>query len=222
MRKVHLSGSILDADFAFLLQQVEAAVKGGVNLLHFDVADTSFTPTVSFGPKIVASVLKRVGVPGEVHLMVKNPPQLFEQLAEAGASRVYFHAECALSPFRFIARLRDLGLEPAIALNPATEVHSIELLLPDVSAVLVLLVEPGLGGQKMMKRLLGKVAQLRELREREGLGFAIAVDGGIKPENVAEVVKAGADIVVVGSAIFASGDPESAAREIKQRIEEGI
>jgi len=222
VRRVQLSGSILDADFAALRQQVEAAVRGGVDLLHFDVADTSFTPTVSIGPRVAATLLRSVRVPGEAHLMVANPALLFGQLAEAGVSRVYFHLECARAPFRLAAQLRDLGLEPAVALSPATSVQSAEPLLPEVSAVLVLLVEPGLGGQRMMRGLLRKVAQLRELREREGLGFAIAVDGGVKPDNVAEVVAAGADIVVVGSAIFASGDPEGAAREIKRRIGEAL
>jgi len=217
-RGIVLSGSILDADFAALLQQVEAALRGGVDILHFDVADTSYTPTVSFGPRVVASLLSRVRVPGEVHLMVRDPSVLLAQLAEAGAARVYFHVEAVQAPFRLIAQIRDLGMEPAVALNPATGVGLVEMLLPEVSAVLVLLVEPGLGGQRMIRGALRKVELLRRVREREGLGFLIAVDGGIKPDNVAEVVGAGADIVVVGSAIFRSGDPEGAAREIKRRI----
>lgn len=220
MSRPLLSGSILDADFAVLLQQVEAAVRGGVDLIHFDIADTSFTPTVSFGPRVVASLMRRVRVPGEAHAMVREPSLLAQQLAEAGVSRLYFHAETVRAPFRLIAQLRDLGVEPAIALNPATTLSQVEALLAEVSAVLVLLVEPGLGGQRMLRSALGKVAQLRRLREREGCGFLIAADGGIKPDNVGDVVRAGADIVVVGSAIFASGDPEAAAREVKRRIAE--
>ncbi|MEM1908776.1 MAG: ribulose-phosphate 3-epimerase [Thermofilaceae archaeon] len=222
MRKPLLSGSILDADFAELLRHVEAAIRGGVDLLHFDVADTSFAPTVSFGPRVAACLLRRVKVPGEAHIMVKDPDPLIRQLSEAGVSRVYLHAEASRSPFRLLAGVRDLGLEPAIALNPVTSVGSVELLLPEVSAVLVLLVEPGLGGQKMLRSALRKVSQLRELREREGYGYLIAADGGIKAENVGDVVRAGADIVVVGSAIFASGDPEAAAREVKARMLEHV
>lgn len=213
-----LSGSILDADYAELLRQVEAAVRGGVDMLHFDLADTSFTPTISFGPRLAASLLRRVKVPGESHIMVSEPGTLIRQLSEAGVSRIYFHAEAVRTPFRLISSLRDLGVEPAIALNPATSIGSVELLLPEVSAVLILLVEPGVGGQRMLRSALKKVTQLRGLREREGYGYLIAADGGIKAENVGEVVRAGADIVVVGSAIFASGDPEAAAREVKVRM----
>lgn len=217
-RRLLLSGSILDADFLNLGRQVAEAVKGGVDMVHFDVADTSYTPTISFGPRIVASVAKAAGVPSEVHLMVKEPEPLARQLAGSGASKVYFHVEAVKAPFRMVQLLAELGFEPGVALNPITSVEAVKPLLPHVSAVLVLLVEPGLGGQRMIRSLLKKVEELRRLREEEGYSYSIAVDGGVKPENVAEVVAAGADIVVVGSAIFASDDPFRAARELKERI----
>lgn len=213
-----LSGSILDADFWELGRQVREAVEGGVDALHFDVADTSFTPTISFGPRVVASVARAAGVPCEAHLMVEKPEAVAQQLAGSGVSRVYFHVEATRAPFRVVQALSDLGFEPGVALSPATGVGVVEPLLPHVAAVLVLLVEPGLGGQRMIKGALRKVAELRAARERERYSYLIAVDGGIKPDNVADVVKAGADIVVVGSAIFASGDPRRAAREVKERM----
>jgi len=216
--RVLLSGSILDADFSDLGRQVREAVEGGVDMLHFDIADTSFTPTISFGPRVVASVAKSAGVPGEAHLMVGDPEPIARQLIGSGVSRVYFHVEASRTPFRVIQALADMGFEPGIALNPATRVESVGPLLPHVGAVLVLLVEPGLGRQRMIRSALGKVGELRRLREREGYPYLIAVDGGVKPENVADVVAAGADIVVVGSAIFASGDPRRAAKEVKERI----
>jgi ribulose-phosphate 3-epimerase len=218
VRRVLLSGSILDADFSDLGHQVREAVEGGVDLLHFDIADTSFTPTISFGPRVVASVAKSAGVPGEAHLMVGEPEPIARQLVGSGVSRVYFHVEASRTPFRTLQALSDMGFEPGVALNPATRVESVEPLLPHARAVLVLLVEPGLGGQRMIRGALSKVAALRSLREREGYSYLIAVDGGVKPENVAEVVAAGADIVVAGSAIFASGDPRGAAGELKRRI----
>lgn len=216
VRRVLLSSSVLDADFYDIRRQVEEAVRGGVDVLHFDVADTSFTPTVSFGPRLVSSVLRGAGVPGEVHLMVRRPEQLVEQLPSA--LRAYFHVEASHTPFRVIQQLSDVGIKPGVALSPATRVERVEHLIPHLEAVLVLLVEPGLGGQRMMRGLLRKVSQLRELREREGYSYLIAVDGGVKPENVTEVVLAGADVVVVGSAIFASDDPRAAASEVKARI----
>jgi len=217
-RKVLLSGSILDADFFDLGRQVREAVEGGVDIIHFDIADTSYTPTISFGPRVVASVARAAGVPSEAHLMVEEPEPIAQQLAGSGVSRVYFHIEASRTPFRTVQVLTDMGFEPGVAINPATRVESVELLLPHVNAVLVLLVEPGLGGQPMIRSALGNVERLRKMRDERGYSYLIAVDGGIKPENVADVVERGADVVVVGSAIFARSDPRKAAKELKERI----
>lgn len=220
MRKVSVSGSILDADFSNPAAQIAAAVKGGLDLLHFDIADTTFTSTISFGPKVVASILKAAGVPGEAHLMVSSPEQLVQQLAGLGLTRIYFHVEATLTPYRVISKIRSIGAGAGVVLNPSTSLSIVEHLLADVDSVLVLLVEPGLGGQEMMSRLLSKVRSLQLLRETEGHKYLIAVDGGIKPHNVVEVARAGADIVVIGSAIFGSKDPLASVTEIKEKLRE--
>lgn len=220
MRRVLISGSILDADFSNLAAQVAAAVKGGLDMLHFDIADTTFTPTISFGPKVVASLLRGAGIPGEAHLMVSSPGQLVQQLAGLGLARIYFHVEATQTPYRVISKIREIGAEAGVVLNPSTSLSAVEHLLADVDAVLVLLVEPGLGGQEMMGRMLSKVRSLRSLREAEGYKYLIAADGGVKPHNVAEVARAGADVIVVGSAIFGSKDPFTSVAVIRERLRE--
>lgn len=218
MRKPLLSGSILDADFACVVKHVREAVKGGVDILHFDVADTSYTPTISFGPRVVASIARESQVPGEVHLMVEKPEHLVDQFSGSGVERLYFHLEATRTPYRLIQKIADEGLKPAVALNPSARVELVEPLLPHLDAVLILLVEPGLGGQRMLTGALSKATILKELREREKLDFLITVDGGVKLDNISQVVKAGVDVIVVGSAIFAGGDPFTAAQTLKKRI----
>ncbi|MEM1508386.1 MAG: ribulose-phosphate 3-epimerase [Thermofilaceae archaeon] len=220
MRKILISGSILDADFSNLAAQVATAVKGGLDLLHFDIADTTFTPTISFGPKVVSSILKAVGVPGEAHLMVSSPMQLVQQLAGLDLTRIYFHVEATSTPYRVISKIKNIGADAGLVLNPSTSLSAVEYLLADVDSILVLLVEPGLGGQEMMDRLLNKVRALQLLKEKEGFKYSIAVDGGIKPHNVVEVARAGADIVVIGSAIFGSKDPLASVAGIREKLRE--
>ena len=222
MRQVLISGSILDADFSCIIEQIGEAASSGLDILHFDIADTSFTPTVSFGPKIAASITKKVNIPCEAHLMVTNPEKIVSQLAESSIETIYFHYEATTTPFRVIAQIRKQGAKPGVAINPSTSIRALEHILPEVDAVLVLLVEPGIGGQKMMKSLLSKITQLKQIRELEAYSYFIAADGGIKPYNIGEVVKAGVDIAIVGSAIFAQPNPGEAVKQLKSEIEKTL
>ncbi len=222
MRQVLISGSILDADFSCLIKQIKEAASTGLDALHFDIADTSFTPTVSFGPKVAASIARKVDIPCEAHLMVINPEKIVSQLAESNIKTIYFHYEATTTPFRLISQIRNQGAKPGVAINPSTSIKSLEHVLPEVDAVLVLLVEPGIGGQKMMKNLLGKITQLRQIREQEGYSYLIAADGGIKPHNIGEVATAGVDIAIVGSAIFAQPNPGEAVKRLKSEVEKAL
>ena len=222
MRHVLISGSILDADFSCIIEQIREAASSGLDILHFDIADTSFTPTVSFGPKIAALIAKKVNIPCEAHLMVANPEKIITQLAEPSIETIYFHYEATITPFRVISQIKKQGSKPGVAINPSTSIRILEHVLPEVDAVLVLLVEPGIGGQKMMKNLLSKITQLRQIREREGYSYLIAADGGIKPYNIGEVVKTGIDIAIVGSAIFAQPNPGEAVKQLRSEIEKTL
>lgn len=222
MRQVLISGSILDADFSCIIEQIREAASSGLDILHFDIADTSFTPTVSFGPKVVSSIAKKTDIPCEAHLMVTNPEKIVTQLAEPTIETIYFHYEATTTPFRLISQIRKQGAKPGVAINPSTSIKALEHVLPEVDAVLVLLVEPGIGGQKMMKNLLSKITQLRQIREREGYSYLIAADGGIKPHNIGEVATAGVDIAIVGSAIFAQPNPGEAVKRLKSEVEKAL
>jgi len=154
--------------------------------------------------------------------MVTNPEKIVTQLAEPTIETIYFHYEATTTPFRLISQIRKQGAKPGVAINPSTSIKALEHILPEVDAVLVLLVEPGIGGQKMMKNLLSKITQLRQIREREGYSYLIAADGGIKPHNIGEVATAGVDIAIVGSAIFAQPNPGEAVKQLRREIEKAL
>jgi len=219
-KEVKLAGSILDADFSNLLEQIRIAVDAGLDMLHFDIADGCFVPKITFGVNVVESVRRRFAIPSEVHLMVVNPERYVEPFANLGVEYVYFHYEATRYHYRVIRLIQEKGAKAGIALNPSTELLLVKNLLEHVDAVLVMLVEPGFGGQQMIEGALSKVAALRKYREKRGLEYKIAVDGGIKHTNVDKVLKAGADIVVVGSGIFKEGDIASAVRKLKEIMSE--
>ncbi len=209
-----LAPSILSADFARLGEQIRAVESGGAALIHCDVMDGHFVPNLSFGPPLLRAVQRVATVPLDVHLMIEGPERSLATYREAGAEWITVHAEACSHLHRTLARIRALGARPGVALNPASPLALVEEVLADIDLLLVMSVDPGFGGQSFIDRSLDKIVRAKELRARHQASFQIQVDGGVDATNVAEVVEAGADIVVAGSALFDDSDPAAAARRV--------
>ena len=213
---VEIAPSILAADFASLGEGIRAVERGGATLLHVDVMDGHFVPNISIGVPVVASLRKATRLPLDVHLMIENPEQYIPLFAEAGADMISVHQEATAHLDRALAMIRDHGCKPGAVINPATPVSMLSEVLGSVDHVLVMSVNPGFGGQKFIPGALEKIRQLKLTRERYNLAFRIEVDGGVGPENVADLVRSGAEILVAGTYIFHTPDPAEAVRAMKQ------
>lgn len=205
-RPVRLAPSILSADFSRLGEQVRAAAAAGVEYIHVDVMDGHFVPNITIGPLIVKAlrpIADETGVLLDVHLMIEKPENMLPAFAEAGADILTVHVETCPHLHRTVQQIRELGVRPGVTLNPATPLVMLEEILPDVAQVLIMSVNPGFGGQSYIPASSDKITRLREMLDARGLHHVdIEVDGGIKPDNVADVAAAGANILVAGSAIF--------------------
>jgi ribulose-phosphate 3-epimerase len=213
---VEIAPSILAADFACLGEGIRAVEQGGATLLHVDVMDGHFVPNISIGVPVVASLRKATRLPLDVHLMIENPEQYIALFAEAGADMISVHQEATPHLDRALAMIREHGCKPGAVINPATPVSMLSEVLGNVDHVLVMSVNPGFGGQKFIRGALEKIRQLKLTRERYNQVFRIEVDGGVGPENVADLVRAGAEILVAGTSIFHNPDPAEAVRAMKQ------
>ncbi|MGA2888010.1 MAG: ribulose-phosphate 3-epimerase [Terracidiphilus sp.] len=211
---VELLPSILSADFAHLADQVAAAERGGGTIIHVDVMDGHFVPNITLGPPVVKSLRKATKLPLDCHLMIENPDEFIPAFAEAGADWVSVHYEACRHLHRSLELITQHGMKPGVVLNPATRVDLITDILPMVHHVLVMSVNPGFGGQKFIEFSLDKIRRLAELRKELGLAFRIEVDGGVAHDTVARVVKAGAELLVAGNAVFGAGKPEQDARAL--------
>ena len=209
-RRVLIAPSILTADFGRLAEEAAAAEVGGADLWHLDVMDGHFVPAITFGVTVVELFRRVTRLPIEVHLMVSNPERHFQAFAEAGTERLIFHHEATADPHSLIDAAQTLGCESGIAINPETPAASIKPLLPRLHEVVVMLINPGKGGQPMMPEHLEKVRRLREWIDAAGGGVRVEVDGGVKAHNVADCAAAGVDVVVAGSAVF---NPQQSPRE---------
>jgi len=213
---VLIAPSILSADFAALGNAVAAAERGGADLIHVDVMDGHFVPNITIGPPVVRSLKKIATVPLDVHLMIEEPDRYIDAFAEAGAAMISVHVEVLPHLHRTVHAIKALGVSAGVVLNPATPVASLSEIAGDVDYVLVMSVNPGFGGQTFIPRSESKVREVRALLDRSGNTDApIEIDGGIDHHNVGRVVAAGATIIVAGSAVFHSPDPERATRELK-------
>ena len=211
---IELAFSILASDFAHLADEVAAAERGGGSIVHVDVMDGHFVPNITFGPPMVKALRPITKLPLDCHLMIENPDEFIPAFAEAGADLVSVHQEVCRHLYRTLQHIQQHGMLPGVVINPATPVETLVEVLPMVHYVLVMSVNPGFGGQEFLPLAVEKIAHLAELREAMGLNFRIEVDGGIAHDTVASVVKAGAEMLVAGSAVFESGRTEQNAVEL--------
>jgi ribulose-phosphate 3-epimerase len=204
----------LSADFARLADQVRAATDGGGTVIHVDVMDGHFVPNITIGPPVVRSLRKATKLPLDCHLMIENPDQYIADFAEAGADWISVHQEACVHLDRTLHLIRSHDALAGVVINPATPVETLSEVLDIVDYVLVMSVNPGFGAQKFIPGAVRKIKRLADLRAQRGLNYRIEVDGGVGLDTVAEVVRAGAEILVAGNAIFGQGDPKSNAQKL--------
>ena len=212
---LQIAPSILSADFSRLGAHLAEVEAGGADIVHFDVMDGHFVPNISVGLPVVSAVKKVTKLPIDTHLMITEPARYVEQFIAAGASMVSVHVEADPHLHRTLAAIRAKGAQAGIVLNPGTPLNTLEEVLPFADYVLIMSVNPGFGGQKFITTSLDKVRRLRQMIDARGLNIRIEIDGGIDTTNVAEVVAAGAEILVAGSAIFAQPDAAQAVRDLR-------
>ncbi|MCK5340104.1 MAG: ribulose-phosphate 3-epimerase, partial [Desulfobulbaceae bacterium] len=205
--------SILSADFARLGDEISEVARAGADCIHIDVMDGHFVPNITIGPLVVDAVRKITDLPLDVHLMIENADQYLEDFADAGADWITVHVEACRHLHRTIQRIKELGKKAGAVLNPATPLDTLDYVLEDVDLVMLMTVNPGFGGQSFITSGIEKVRQLKEMIDRKGLSVGIEIDGGVSPETIGPIAKAGANIFVAGSAIFGK---DNYAAEIKK------
>ncbi len=212
--RIRMATSILNADFAELRSEI-ACIEGIADVLHLDVMDGNFVPNLTFGPLVVKAIRDITRMPLDVHLMILNPEQYIGEFAEAGADWISCHVEATSQVEKALNDIRQRGLKAGLALNPATGTEAMRPWLHLIDFAVVMTVVPGFGGQSLIRDALGKVQDLKGMAAAEGRGLEVEVDGGVKAANLPEVMRAGADVVVVGSSIFTARDRCAAALEIR-------
>ena len=214
-----LCPSILSADFNRLGEQIKILEKEGVKILHIDVMDGDFVPSISFGMPVIKSIRKESKMFFDVHLMVTEPERYIRDFVECGADSITVHAEACEDLERTIELIRAAGVKVGVSIKPATPVNDISHLLDEVDMVLIMTVQPGFGGQKYLEECTEKITELRELIDEEGLDTQIQVDGGINAETLSTVMEAGANLIVAGSYAFRENLAES-VQDIHKKMEE--
>ena len=217
--KIKIAPSILNADFGRLADQVHLLEQGGADCLHLDIMDGHFVPNLTFGPPVVASIRKITRLPFDAHLMVSNPDSLLEAFAAAGSDIITVHVETCPHLCRTISAVKALGRKAGVALNPATPLSVLEYVLDQVDLVLLMTVNPGWGGQEFITGMYEKIRSLRRILDTSGRQPDLQVDGGINKANLEAVATAGANHLVIGSALFRSGDLTASLKEYGKIVE---
>ena len=213
---IKLAPSILSADFARLLEDVKKVENAGCEYLHIDVMDGHFVPNITLGPNVVKSLRKDVDMVFDAHLMIENPDQYIKEFVDAGCDIIVVHQEACRHLHRTIQNIKSYGIKAGVSLNPATPIETIKYVLQDVDMVLLMSVNPGFGGQSYIPVVTEKIKELKALIDEMNLDIDIEVDGGVKPSNIAEVVNAGANVIVAGSAIFNAGNIDEAVKSLRE------
>jgi ribulose-phosphate 3-epimerase len=213
-----LAPSILSADFSRLGDEIKAVEEAGADYIHIDVMDGHFVPNITIGPLVVEAIKNVTKLPLDVHLMISNPDKYIKDFIKAGSSILSVHAETCPHLQRTINHIRELGIKPAVVLNPSTSLSTLEYILEEVDMVLLMTVNPGFGGQKFITSMIPKIKKVRKLIDEKHLSVELEVDGGINLDNISKVVNAGADVIVAGSAVFKSKDCKETVRLMKKII----
>ena len=214
-RGIQIAPSILSANFAKLGEDIAAVERGGADLIHVDVMDGHFVPNITIGPPVVRGIRKVATRPLDVHLMIDQPERYVDDFVDAGAAMLSVHVEAARHLHRTIAHIKSRGIKAGAVLNPSTPATALEEIAGDLDFVLVMSVNPGFGGQVFIPQSLEKLRRVREVLSRAGSSAPIEIDGGIDTTNAADVVAAGASILVAGNAIFGTPDAEAATRALR-------
>jgi ribulose-phosphate 3-epimerase len=215
LKSPQMAPSILSADMGHLADEIRAVEKAGADMIHVDVMDGHFVPNLGMGPAIVRSVREYTDLPIDVHLMIEDPLQYLEMFIEAGATMVSFHAEACHAPLRIADRIRSLGAKAGIVINPATPASVLDEVLGSVDYVLTLCVEPGFGNQAFRYPVLDKIRSLRLKMAELGIDVPIQVDGGVNAETIGDASEAGAEIFIIGSAVFDADEPGEALARLR-------
>lgn len=213
---IKIAPSILSADFSRLGEEICAVDQAGADYIHVDVMDGHFVPNITIGPLVVDALRKVTGKPLDVHLMIENPDLYIPEFARAGADIITVHQEAVPHLHRTVQLIKSLGKKAGVSLNPATPVETLDVILDELDLVLIMSVNPGFGGQSFIPSALDKIRALRRRIAQRGLATELEVDGGVKVDNIGEVVAAGADVVVAGSAIFNTDDYAATIRSLRE------
>lgn len=218
---IKIAPSILASDFSKLGDEIRKVEEAGADIIHIDVMDGHYVPNISIGPPVVKSIRKVTKLPFDVHLMIENADAYIDSFADAGANILSVHPEACTHLHRTLQKIRQRGVKPAVALNPATSLSAIEWVLGEVDMILLMTVNPGFGGQAFIDAMSPKIAELKELLARKGINPDIEVDGGIDLSNIGTVTKAGANVIVAGSTVFGAPDTAAIIRDLRENAYRG-